>query len=164
MGFLAALLTFSAAILNLIPVGAKTPEASTIIRPAVAYGELDTSADKLKSRAYTLQLMRDSGHNQRYGFEYSNLRDIDETIGAVDSFGIVLEQVLPRGFLVSLSAVSNVDYKAHEDQVFGLVTNIGWEYGGKSSYRPYVGYRNNTIFTADEDVFQGINIGMSVSF
>lgn len=165
MGFFTALLTFAAAILNIVPVDEqKAPEASTILRPSVSYGQLDLSGERKDVSTGTLQLMRDSGRNQRYGFEYSRMEYLNSDIKGADSLGIVLEQVLPGGALISLTALNHIDYQKNEHQIFGLVTNLGWEYQGAKHSRPFIAYRTNSIFVDGVDVLHSLNVGWTVRF
>ena len=129
-------------------------KVSTIqIRPYFGYGSNENSH-------YGARVLLNSSNTQAYGLEFTQFKSKDDDFSAI---GIVLEQRLWNWFNMSIGTVGYFDYK--DENVIGLVSNLGWEPDNHIPFRPFVTYRNDMIFGKDKtDTIHSISVGLKFEF
>ena len=139
-------------------------DASITIRPQAGYGYMNASnSDNSGGIAHVgVRALLNASEIRRYGLELSKL-SMD---GGKDftSFGIVLEQRLWGWFNMSIGTVGYFDYGENSENPVGLITNLGWEPSHYKTFKPFITFRNDVIFSNDTDTVQSLSIGMSLEF
>jgi len=127
---------------------------STIqIRPHFGYGTK-------KSKHYGLRVLLNSSDTQAYGLELTKFQTKDDDFSTI---GIVLEQRLWGWFNMSIGTVGYFNYK--DENVVGLVSNLGWEPDNHIPFKPFITYRGDVIFGKDNtDTIHSISAGFKFEF
>ncbi|VAW83985.1 hypothetical protein MNBD_GAMMA18-2431 [hydrothermal vent metagenome] len=136
-------------------------ESSVTVRPQIGYGYINS--DNSGGIAHVgIRALLNASEIRRYGLELSKL-SMD---GGKDftSFGIVLEQRLWGWFNMSIGTVGYFDYGENSENPVGLITNLGWEPSHYKTFKPFITFRNDVIFSNDVDTVQSFSIGMSLEF
>lgn len=172
MNFVTSVISLVAALIGLgsstsSGVSSSThPEPSVILRPNIGYGYagLSESADEEYLKLFGLRLMRDTGRNQRFGFDITQYHFDDSNKDNANAAGLVFEQMLPKGFHLSVGTMAHINYNDEDETLFGLMTNIGWEQVKNETYRTYIAYQNDAIFSSEDDVIHSVKVGLSIKF
>lgn len=132
------------------------------IRPHFGVGTDD-------SKHFGGRILLKSGKKQAYGLEFTRFEIEDESNSTekikFNTIGIVLEQKLFGWFNMSIGTVGYFDYGPDEQNVVGLVSNLGWEPSYTGWFKPFVTFRNDLIFDTDETKsISSISLGMKISF
>ncbi len=123
------------------------------VRPHFGYGSKE-------SRYYGVRVLLNSNSKQAYGLEIAKFKTQNGNFSAI---GIVLEQRLWEWFNMSIGTIGYFDYK--EQNSIGLVSNLGFEPNNHIPFRPFITYRNDTIFGKEKiDTIDSINIGFKFKF
>ena len=142
------------------------PRPSTMLQiqaSIISSLDVDRSLDDDKVDLVTVRLMRDTGWQQRFGIEATHYRYGDDSLDDVNAFGFAFQQLFGHGFNISLGAMGYVDYGDEDQTIFGLSSGIGWE-ANFQPFMPYIAYRNDAIFSHDDDMVQSLNVGVSIKF
>ena len=139
---------------SLIPKEKKT---TTLFRPHFGYGSID---GKVISH-YGGRILLGTGKNKKYGLEFTKFRN---SINKFTSIGIVLEQRLFEWFNMSIGTVGYFDYGKSNENIIGLITNLGWEPNNHIPFKPFITYRNDVIFDSNTKVIHSISAGFSFEF
>lgn len=125
------------------------------LRPHFGFGTDDNSY-------YGGRVLLNAGSIRKYGLEFSKFKiDSDEFTGV----GIVLEQRLWDWFNMSIGTIGYLNYGEENQNIFGLTQNLGWEPNNHIPFKPFVTYRNDTIFAQEStDIFHSISIGFGFEF
>ena len=144
---------------NLLQAG-----SSLIIRPQVGYGRYDSSTldDTGSIYHYGARVMLGAGETQRYGLEISRFEAEDDSNFLV--FGIMLAEKFWGWLNASIGTVGYFNYIDNSNNPIGLVSNVGWEPDWDKRIKPYITYRNDTIFAKKTDSIYSISFGASLSF
>ena len=125
------------------------------IRPHFGYGGNDT-------KHYGLRILLNSNKKQAYGLELTKFKTNDDAFNAI---GIVLEQRLWEWFNMSIGTVGYFDYGIDNQNIIGLTTNLGWEPNNSISFKPFITYRNDTIFAKEKiEILHSISLGLKFEF
>ena len=123
------------------------------IRPHFGYGTEE-------SEHYGLRALLNSSDTQAYGLELTKFKTKDDDFSTI---GMVLEQRLWGWFNMSIGTVGYFDYQ--NENTVGLVSNLGWEPDNHIPFKPFVTYRNDTIFRKDKtDSMHSISAGFNFEF
>ena len=127
---------------------------STIqIRPHFGYGTKE-------SKHYGLRVLLNSSDTQAYGLEFTKFQTKDDDF---TTMGIVLEQRLWGWFSMSIGTVGYFDYQ--DENVVGLVSNLGWEPDNHIPFKPFITYRGDVIFgKAKTETIHSISAGFKFEF
>jgi hypothetical protein len=139
-------------------------EAFLIVRPQAGYGYMDSSdsSNNGKISHAGLRILLNAGESRRYGLEATRFRLSDG--GYFSSLGVVLEQRLWSWFNMSIGTVGYFDYGNDSKNPVGLMTNLGWEPSNSKNFKPFITYRNDTIFSENTDTAHSISIGFTFTF
>lgn len=124
------------------------------IRPHFGYGNDDT-------KHYGLRVLLNSNENQTYGLELTKFENDNDKFQAI---GIVLEQRLWDWFNMSIGTVGYFNYGVNDENIIGLMTNLGWEPNNSIPFKPFITYRNDTIFTKKTKILHSISLGFKFEF
>ena len=114
---------------------------STIqIRPHFGYGDNNT-------KHYGLRALLNSNKKQAYGIELTKFKTNDDEFTAV---GIILEQRLWEWFNMSIGTIGYMNYGLDNQNIFGVVSNLGWEPNNSIPFKPFVTFRNDIIFAKEK--------------
>ena len=146
--------SFFYSIKNLKEKNTLVENRSTLqIRPHFGYGSSESSY-------YGARVLLNSSDTQTYGLEFTQFKSKGNEFSAV---GIVLEQRLWRWFNMSIGTVGYFNYQ--DQNVVGLVSNLGWEPDNHIPFRPFITYRNDIIFGKDKtDTIHSISAGFKFKF
>jgi hypothetical protein len=130
--------------------------ASTVqVRPHVGYG---TGQNKHVG----FRLLMHSSDTQSYGLEITRFQNNHDGFTAA---GIVLEQKMWGWFHMSVGTIGYFKYGAHDENAIGLVSNLGWEPDNNMALKPFVTYRNDTIFAKGKtDIIHSLSAGVTFEF
>ena len=114
------------------------------------------------SEHYGVRVLLESSDNQSYGLEFTNFKTDNDEFNAI---GIVLEQRLWDWFNMSIGTIGYFDYGVDDQNVVGIVSNLGWEPNNHIPFNPFVTLRNDIIFAKDEtDSLYSISFGIKMEF
>ena len=89
------------------------------------------------------RLMMHAGETQSYGLEFTKFKTTNDQFLVA---GIILEQKRWDWFTASIGTLGYFHYGADDQNVIGLASNLGWEPDTTAPIKPYITYRNDTIF------------------
>ncbi len=129
---------------------------STIqIRPHFGYGSNS-------SKHYGLRILLSSNEKQAYGLELTKLKTNDDEFIAV---GIILEQRLWEWFNMSIGTIGYMNYGLDDQNIFGMVSNLGWEPNNSIPFKPFITFRNDIIFAKEKTKsIHSISFGFKFEF
>lgn len=138
--------------------------SSITVRPQAGYGYIDASnSDNSGSISHIgVRALLNASEIHRYGVELSKLDMKDGK--SFTSFGIVLEQRLWSWFNMSIGTVGYFNYGENSENPVGLIANVGWEPSHYKTFKPFVTFRNDIVFSNDTDTIRSLSIGMSLEF
>ncbi len=125
-----------------------------ILSPHFGYGYI-TPEETVAHYGVRLLLPADS--SRRYGIEFTNF---DEFFVA----GIILEQRLFEWFNMSIGTVGYFNYGSDQNNVVGLVSNLGWEPDNHIPFKPFITYRSDMIFEDSIKSINSISLGFNFEF
>ena len=136
-------------------VGLEQSQSGVSIRPHFGFGS-DGSTH------YGARVLLDSSASQAYGLEVTKFKTTNDEFTAI---GIVLEQKLWGWLNTSIGTVGYFNYGANNENAIGLMSNLGWEPDDDTPFRPFVTYRNDTIFGKDATkILHSISLGYKFKF
>jgi hypothetical protein len=123
------------------------------IRPHAGFG----SSDGNDFNYYGLRILLPADDTKSYGLELSRF-DIDTD--QFNAIGIILEKRIHEWLNLSIGTIGYFNYGENSDHVIGLSTGMAWEPKNQTPFRPFISFRNDTVFNSnDTDSFQSISIG-----
>ena len=142
----------------LVAINVSAAEESVIkIRPHVGLGDLDGKAYQHAG----VRLLLDANSSQKYGFELTKVRTRQDNYVAA---GIVLEKRMFGWFNLSIGTIGYFRQGQGSRNYPGLVANLGWEPPTTGAIKPFVTYRNDTIFADKTLVGNALSAGFLISF
>lgn len=124
-----------------------------LVRPHFGFGSDNSSH-------FGVRVLLNSSQNQAYGLELTKFKTKDNDFSTI---GIVLEQRLWSWFNMSIGTVGYFDYK--DENAVGLVSNLGWEPDNHVPFRPFITFRNDTIFAKEETKnIYSMSFGLKLEF
>jgi len=124
-----------------------------ILRPHFGYGYMNRE----RGSHYGIRLLFPAGSTKRYGVEFTKFNKFFVA-------GIVLEQRLFESFNMSIGTVGYFNYKSDQNNVIGLVSNLGWEPDNYIPFKPFVAYRSDVIFEKSIKSISSIVVGFDFEF
>ncbi len=116
------------------------PNSNILVRPHFGFGSDNSSH-------FGVRLLLNSSQNQVYGLELTKFKMNDNEFTAM---GAVLEQRLWEWFNMSIGTVGYFDYGVNSQNIIGIVSNLGWEPNNHIPFKPFITFRNDTIFAKEE--------------
>ena len=130
---------------------------SFMLRPEAGYGLIG----KETIFHAGVRLLLKSGENQRYGLDVTYFQSKDDKFVSV---GIVLEQVLFGWLNSSIGTIGYIDYGTHDETLFGIISNLGWEPDNHIPFHPFITWRNDIIFGKTIKNVNSLSIGFDFYF
>ena len=126
-----------------------------ILRPHFGYGYMGRE----RISHYGIRLLLPAGSTKRYGVEFTKFNKFFMMAG------IVLEQRLFEWFNMSIGTVGYFNYKSDQNNnVVGLVSNLGWEPDNHIPFKPFVTYRSDVILEKPVKSISSIVVGFNFEF
>ena len=123
------------------------------LRPHFGYGY--TGREGISH--YGIRLLLPAGSTKRYGIEFTKFSEFFVA-------GIVLEKRLFEWFNMSIGTVGYFNHKSGQNNVIGLVSNLGWEPDNHIPFKPFVTYRSDAIFESPIRSISSIVVGFNFEF
>ncbi len=124
-----------------------------ILRPHFGYGYMGRE----RISFYGIRFLLPAGGSKRYGVEFTKSNEFFMA-------GIVLEQRLFEWFNMSIGTVGYFKYKGAQDNVIGLVSNLGWEPDNHIFFKPFIVYRSDMVFEKSVKSISSILVGFNFEF
>lgn len=129
-----------------------------VFRPHFGLGFASISNKQVEHAG--LRVLSSTNERQSYGVELTKIQYSGREVNAV---GIVLEQTLGLGFKMGIGTIGYMNFENNTNP-FGLVTNLGWEPFDTRSWRPFVTYRGDYVFSQKDEQIHSISVGIGVEF
>ncbi len=129
------------------------------IRPNISLG-IHNGAFTYSYGVRTLLL---AGVDKKFGLELSRFHT-PETDADFWTLGIILEKRAYKWFNIAIGTIGYIDYGEDADNVFGLVTNIGWEPLNSKMLSPYISFRKDFVFYQELHSLFLLNVGINIRF
>lgn len=126
------------------------------IRPQVGYG-----IDDSKHLGLRILLKSSPSMEQAYGLEITQFKTTNDEFTAI---GIILEQRQFGWFNNSIGTIGYLNYGEDNQNIFGLVTNLGFEPKTNNFFKPFISFRTDLIFTKSINHIYSLSIGYKFNF
>jgi len=114
------------------------------------------------SRHVGARILLNSGKNQTYGVEFTTFKTDG---GNFTAGGVVLEQRLWGSFNMSIGSLGYFNYGENNENIIGLVSNLGWEPDNHIPFKPFITYRSDTIFQKNKThLIHSLSVGFKSEF
>ncbi len=139
-------------------------DTSITVRPQAGYGYMNAANSESSGQLSHagVRLLLNASKIHKYGLEASRLKLKDGK--SFTSLGIILEQRRWGWFNMSIGTMGYFNYGESSENPVGLITNIGWEPSHYKTFKPFITFRSDIIFSKKTDNAQSLSAGMSLEF
>lgn len=139
-------------------------DASITVRPQTGYGYINASGSESSGQLSHagIRVLLKASEIRKYGLEASRLKLKNGK--SFTSLGIILEQKRWTWFNISIGTVGYFNYGENSENPIGLITNLGWEPSHYETFKPFITFRSDIIFSNDTDTARSLSAGMSLEF